>query len=106
MSNIKGVATLNILWRQIAITREASSDGIHVEGFLHLLQKHGKAALRLTLAGVGGRLPRSNLVFLAELLLALSRRLPNETRLWLKESFAEVGTAAADYWQKIDVLFL
>ena len=56
-----------------------------------ILQAHGRLALQTTLAGVGGRLPRSNLGYLAELLLAFSRRLPEETRVWLKELFAQVG---------------
>jgi hypothetical protein len=56
-----------------------------------MVRKHGKRALRLALAGIGGRLPRSNLGFLADLLLAFARRLPNETRDWLKELFAEVS---------------
>jgi len=55
-----------------------------------LQQRHGRSTLQLTLAGVGGRLPRSNTGYLAELLLAFSRRLPNETRAWLKELFAQV----------------
>ena len=56
-----------------------------------ILQAHGRLALQTTLAGVGGRLPRSNLGYLAELLLAFSRRLPEETRVWLKELFVQVG---------------
>lgn len=44
-----------------------------------------------TLAGIGGKLPRSNLGYLAELLLAFSKRMPNETRSWLKELFAQVS---------------
>lgn len=50
-----------------------------------LVVSYGREALRLVLAGVGGRLPRSNLGYLADLLLAFARRLPNETRGWLKE---------------------
>lgn len=56
-----------------------------------ILQAHGRLALQTTLAGVGGRLPRSNLGYLAALLLAFSRRLPEETRVWLKELFVQVG---------------
>lgn len=59
--------------------------------YLPLLQVHGRSVLQLTLAGVGGRLPRSNLGYLAELLLAFSRRMPNETREWLKQLFAQEG---------------
>lgn len=57
-----------------------------------MMQVHGPSALERTLAGVGGKLPRSNLGYLAELLLAFSKRMPNETRMWLKELFAQVGT--------------
>lgn len=56
-----------------------------------MMQSYGRVALELTLAGVGGKLPRSNLGYLAELLLAFSRRLPNETRVWLKEAFSRVN---------------
>lgn len=59
--------------------------------FQSLMQAHGLAALERTLAGVGGKLPRSNLGYLAELLLAFSKRIPNETRVWLKELMARVS---------------
>ena len=59
--------------------------------FLSLMKAHGRSALERTLAGVGGKLPRSNLGYLAELLLAFSKRIPNETRAWLKELLAQVS---------------
>lgn len=76
---------------QTAIVNEAAVDGKASQIFLPLVQQHGRNALQVTLAGVGGRLPRSNLSYLAELLLAFSKRLPNETRAWLKELFAQVS---------------
>jgi hypothetical protein len=59
------------------------------------MQRQGRSALEKTLAGVGGKLPRSNLGYLAELLLSFSKRMPNETRVWLKELFALVRSASS-----------
>ena len=73
------------------MTNEAASGSLASGALLQLLRQHGFAALESALAGVGGRLPRSNLGYLAELLLAFSRRLPNETRAWLKSLMNQVS---------------
>lgn len=84
--------------RQTAMVNEAAADSTRPEIaslFQALLHAHGLTALERTLAGVGGKLPRSNLGYLAELLLAFSKRIPNETRVWLKQLMAQVGCVAA-----------
>ena len=82
-----------MLIEKTAIVSEADEDRnpSTAQFFAPLVKKHGGKALRLVLAGIGGRLPRSNLGFLADLLLAFARRLPNETREWLKELMAEAS---------------
>ncbi|KAK9900916.1 ARM repeat-containing protein [Cystobasidium minutum MCA 4210] len=75
-----------------AAVNEAAADSTRPDIaslFLSMMQAHGRSAMERTLAGIGGKLPRSNLGYLAELLLAFSKRMPNETRSWLKELFAQ-----------------
>ena len=54
------------------------------------MRQHGEIILQRVISGIGGKLPRSNLGFLAELLLAFSRRMSSETKKWLKALFQEV----------------
>lgn len=46
--------------------------------------------LHRIVAGIGGALPRSALASLAEVLHSAVLRLPDQTRLWLKEMFEQV----------------